>query len=209
MTETCAHIALGWSGGEVGRQAAQRLREAVTPGAARAALTAIDGFDATPLLRRVHAPTLVLHRQDIPWLPVAIAKDLTARICDAHLTVLAGESTAPYLGEVEAVARALDEFLAEGERDSRQDAPPARDAALVLGSRPQRPGVTGGYPGRLTEREVQVLRLVAGGLTNGEIADALGLSVRTVERHIGNLYGKISARGRANATAYALIHGLV
>jgi DNA-binding NarL/FixJ family response regulator len=64
------------------------------------------------------------------------------------------------------------------------------------------------YPDGLTEREVDVLRLIAAGRSNREIADELVLSVRTVERHITNLYGKIDARGKADATAYALGHGL-
>jgi DNA-binding NarL/FixJ family response regulator len=61
----------------------------------------------------------------------------------------------------------------------------------------------------LTSREVEVLRLVAQGQSNKEIAAALVLSVRTVERHITNLYGKIDARGKADATAYAFKHGLL
>src|SRR5262249_24412282 len=52
-------------------------------------------------------------------------------------------------------------------------------------------------------RELEVLRLVAAGHSNREIADELVLSVRTVERHINNLYAKIGARGKADATAYA------
>jgi DNA-binding CsgD family transcriptional regulator len=59
----------------------------------------------------------------------------------------------------------------------------------------------------LTARETEVLRLIASGQSNAEIAAELTLSVRTVERHIGNLYGKIGARGRADATAYALAQG--
>ena len=61
----------------------------------------------------------------------------------------------------------------------------------------------------LTEREVQVLRLVASGQTGKEIAAELVLSVRTVERHVENIYGKIAARNRADATAYALTRGIV
>jgi predicted ATPase/DNA-binding CsgD family transcriptional regulator len=63
-------------------------------------------------------------------------------------------------------------------------------------------------PAGLSQREAEVLRLIAAGRTNREIADALFLSVRTVERHITNLYAKIDARGRADATAFALRHGL-
>jgi ATP/maltotriose-dependent transcriptional regulator MalT len=65
-----------------------------------------------------------------------------------------------------------------------------------------------GYPNGLSEREVEVLRLIAAGRSNREIAAELVLSVRTVERHITNIYGKIDARGKADATAYALNHGL-
>ena len=60
----------------------------------------------------------------------------------------------------------------------------------------------------LTGREMDVLDRLARGSANQEIARALGLSVRTVERHITNLYRKIDARGRTDATVYALTHGL-
>jgi DNA-binding NarL/FixJ family response regulator len=63
-------------------------------------------------------------------------------------------------------------------------------------------------PDRLTPREIDVLRLLASGRTNAEAAAALNMSVRTVERHISNLYGKIGARNRSEATAYALRHRL-
>jgi DNA-binding NarL/FixJ family response regulator len=65
------------------------------------------------------------------------------------------------------------------------------------------------HPAGLTQRESVVLRLIAAGKSNREIAQELSLSVRTVERHVTNLYGKIDARGRADATAYAFTHGLV
>jgi DNA-binding NarL/FixJ family response regulator len=58
-------------------------------------------------------------------------------------------------------------------------------------------------------RDAQVLRLVAKGQSNKEIAAELVLSVHTVERHITNLYSKIDARGKADATAYAFKHGLL
>ena len=70
-------------------------------------------------------------------------------------------------------------------------------------------GAVSVFPGGLTDREAEVLRLVASGRTNSEVAAELVLSIRTVERHIGNIYAKIGARGRAAATVYALTQGLV
>jgi pimeloyl-ACP methyl ester carboxylesterase/DNA-binding CsgD family transcriptional regulator len=204
MTDTCAHIVLGWSGGDLGRQAAQRLRESVTPEAARAALAALGTFDVTALLPGLEAPTLVLHRRHISWLPVGLASALASQIPGARLTVLEGDSTAPYLGDTEAAARAIDDFLGEEEAEHRTARAASSPELSVAESRPARTNAAG-----LTAREVAVLRLLAAGRTNEEIAQELVLSVRTVERHITNIYGKIDARGRANATAYALTHGLL
>lgn len=64
------------------------------------------------------------------------------------------------------------------------------------------------HPDGLTEREVGILRLVVEGRTSREIGDELVLSMRTVERHITNIYAKINAHTRAQATAYALARGL-
>jgi DNA-binding CsgD family transcriptional regulator len=63
-------------------------------------------------------------------------------------------------------------------------------------------------PDGLSRREVEVLRLLAAGQRNQAIAQALFLSPRTVQRHIANLYLKIGAHNRAEATAYALRHRL-
>src|SRR5262249_46216631 len=64
------------------------------------------------------------------------------------------------------------------------------------------------HPDGLTEREVEVLRLVATGRGNPEIAAALVLSVKTVERHLANVYAKIGAANRTEAAAYAIHHRL-
>jgi DNA-binding CsgD family transcriptional regulator len=60
----------------------------------------------------------------------------------------------------------------------------------------------------LSDREAQVLSLLASGQANSEIAAALGVSVHTVERHVANIFAKISVRNRAEATAWALRRGL-
>jgi DNA-binding CsgD family transcriptional regulator len=61
----------------------------------------------------------------------------------------------------------------------------------------------------LSKREIEVLRHLCGGETNREIADALVVSVRTVDRHVSNIYAKLGVSSRAAATTYAHEHGLV
>ena len=63
-------------------------------------------------------------------------------------------------------------------------------------------------PGGLTEREAEVLRLVAAGLSNRGIAAELQLSEKTVARHLANIYTKLDVGNRAAATAFAFRHGL-
>lgn len=86
----------------------------------------------------------------------------------------------------------------------------ARRALSLKGRLATMPPAVGGlrHPDGLTAREVDVLRLIASGKTNREIAEVLVLSPRTVEQHIAHIYGKIGARGRADATSYALLHSL-
>lgn len=65
-----------------------------------------------------------------------------------------------------------------------------------------------GERGGLTGREVEVLGLVATGMTNREIAEELVISEKTVARHLSNIFTKIDVSSRAAATAYAIKHGL-
>src|SRR5262245_5479695 len=64
-------------------------------------------------------------------------------------------------------------------------------------------------PGGLSTREVEVIRLLVRGSTNREIATELGISERTVDRHVSNIYTKLDISSRAAATAFAYEHGLV
>ena len=61
----------------------------------------------------------------------------------------------------------------------------------------------------LTARELEVLRLIATGATNRQIADALVLSEKTVSRHVANIFGKLAVSSRSAATAFAYQHRLV
>ncbi len=63
--------------------------------------------------------------------------------------------------------------------------------------------IAGRRPDGLTERELEVLRMVAGGATNKAIAAQLVLSVRTVDRHLSNIFAKLGVSSRAAATTYA------
>ena len=64
------------------------------------------------------------------------------------------------------------------------------------------------YFSGLTAREVEVLRLVASGLTNTHIADELGLSEKTIAHHLTHIFNKTGSENRAAATAFAIRHGL-
>jgi DNA-binding CsgD family transcriptional regulator len=77
----------------------------------------------------------------------------------------------------------------------------AARAAALLGGRD-------GLPGGLTAREAEVLRLVAAGRTNREVAAALVISEHTVARHVQNIFAKLGVSSRSAATAFAFEHGL-
>jgi len=64
------------------------------------------------------------------------------------------------------------------------------------------------YPAGLSAREAEVLRLVATSLTNAEIAERLYLSPRTVQAHLYTIYRKLDVGTRAEATRFAIEHGL-
>jgi DNA-binding CsgD family transcriptional regulator len=143
--------------------------------------------DARSALPRLRAAGSAWRRLDAPY-EVARVQVLIGLACSA-------------LGDPETSAMELD-----GARKvfEQLGARPDIERLNVLLKRPY-----GRAPGGLTVREVEVLRLVASGKTNRGIARELGLSEKTVARHVHNSLTKIGAPSRAAATAYAYENGLI
>jgi len=131
-TETLAHVRLGWSEGESARQFAALVRESITPGALQEIIAAYKELDVSSLLPQVKAPALVLHRQDVSWLSLDVARELATRIPNAELSVLQGSSGAPFLGDSEAVLSAIDGFLGLDARPRKGDRERRRKTSRVL-----------------------------------------------------------------------------
>ena len=166
-------------------------RRSASREAALASLRAVYDFDATAHLGDVLAPTLVLHRRSDRAIPFALGKDVAARIRDARFVALEGDDHLPWRGDSDAVAREALAFLG---------APVATPE----------PGATvPAAAARLTEREREVLRLVARGETDAEIASILVLSAHTVHRHIANIRTKLGVPSRTAAAAWALRNELI
>ena len=103
----------------------------------------------------------------------------------------------------EAIAHALEEPAMPREEQDAHHPPTTEGASTIEAEVHPEP-----YPDGLTAREAEVLGMLAGGQTNKQIAAELVLSVSTVQRHVANVYAKIGAHGRAEATAYALRRAL-
>ena len=83
------------------------------------------------------------------------------------------------------------------------------DSSAVLGAAGQRVPRRREGPAGLTQREVEVLRLLARGLSNKEIAARLVISPKTAGNHVEHIYAKIHASTRATASLFAMRHGLL
>ena len=143
------------------------------------------------LLGNVSVPALVLHARGNRMAPFEQGRLMAAEIPDAHLVALESENMSPLASEP-----AWEIWLEEVTKFLEPDRTPL--AARSVQSEPVE---------QLTEREIELLYLVADGLTNDEIADRLMLSARTVERHLSNVYRKLGVSGkaaRAAAVAYVL-----
>lgn len=137
----------------------------------------------------------------------ASAIPLPARVlaaAEVYQSMTEERSWRPALTSAQA-ATELRQEAREGKLDRR-----ATDAVLeAAGHPPDRRREARGWPAGLTDREVDVLRMLARGRSNKEIARELHVSEATVHTHVINLYGKIQVNSRAGAVLYALEHDLI
>ena len=139
-----------------------------------------EEVDVTDLLAQVRTPTLVMHAQGDAAVPFEQGRELASAILGARFVPLEGRNHILLADEPAwgVFLRELNDFLPTLPRD---------DTTEEL----------------LTLRETEILRCVAAGLTNQQIADKLFVSVRTVERHLGNMYTKLGLQGRSGRAAIA------
>lgn len=159
------------------------LRSTISPQEAVRLFRARGGVDVQPDAGWVQAPTLVIHARDDRVVPVEEGRLLASLIPDARLVVLDSANHILLADEP-----AWDRFLTE----FREFLDTARPATPSTAAR------------QLSSRELEVLELVAAGLTNEAIAARLVVSVRTVERHLTNIYAKLRLSGKAARAAAAV-----
>jgi DNA-binding NarL/FixJ family response regulator len=167
------------------------------------AATAEEALDRLRELR----PDVILVDIDLPGMNgVQLVREIAPRLPEAHIVMLTASAERSDL--VSAVRSGASGYLTKdlspeglvravlGIREGDLPMPRRLAAELVRELvRPMAPGGDGG----LSERELEVLQLVADGLTDRDIADALGISPRTVGSHVGNILSKLGARNRAEA----------
>jgi pimeloyl-ACP methyl ester carboxylesterase/DNA-binding CsgD family transcriptional regulator len=165
------------------------IRDQARPSTALGLWAAYDGSDVGPLLPQLRVPALVLHSRTNRVVHFAAGVQLAAKIPGARFMPIDSDAHVLFGDEGAVLAqRNIVDFLA-GDRLSAPEAD--------LSVEPP-PGAS------LSRRQWQVLQLIAIGKSSREIASELVLSERTVQRHIENLYSKIGAHNRAEATAFAL-----
>ncbi len=161
---------------------ARYQRDAASAETGRAMLALCYEIDIRAALPRIAAPTLVLHRDRDRAAPVAQGRALAAGIGGAEFELLNGRSHIPFVGDVDALARAVRRFL-----------------GLPVLRRRLAPTLTG--------RQREVAALVADGLTNREIAVRLGIAERSAESHVERILGRLGFRSRSQVAAWFVAGG--
>lgn len=160
------------------RRAIARYQRAASSAQTAVALLGLAyELDVRPVLGRIQAPSLVLHRRGDRAAPVEAARKLAAAISDSELVELEGRSHLPTMGDSQSVVDQVRRFLG---------LPRLRRAVL-----------TG-----LTSRQTEVAALVAEGLTNAELAQRLGISERSAESHLERIRLRLGFRSRSQLAVW-------
>jgi len=167
-------------------------RDSAPADLAARSLEATYTFSVEDSAGRIRSPTAVLHRKNDRAIPFELGRQLAARIPGAVFVALDGADHLPWHGDAGAVVRAALRF-AGVDRPEVEIAPPTAAPADT----------------DLSARELEVLRLVADGLSDAEIAERLVLSPHTVHRHVANIRTKLGLASRAAAAAHAARLGLL
>jgi pimeloyl-ACP methyl ester carboxylesterase/DNA-binding CsgD family transcriptional regulator len=140
--------------------------------------------DLRDVLPNVAVPALVLHRRGDRTVPIGRGRELASLLPNARFVPLSGDAHVPWRDDQRELFRALAGFV-------QDDVPQPDDSSP------------------LTSRETEVLRLVATGMSNREIASTLVLSEHTVHRHVANILRKLAQSTRAGAATHATRVGMI
>lgn len=206
------------------------LADMFTPGADAPALEAFAAFqraaataemaaqlllwdnyiDLRTLLPSLRIPTVVMHRESDLICAFECGRELAALIPGARFVPLPGELHPPAHGDSNAVLRVIAEFLGDPEPERLGEAGLSMQlTASPAADMPAPAPRAAANPAGLTPRELEVLRLLATGKSNPQIAAALIISLNTVERHVNHILAKTGAANRVEASRFAHRHGLV
>jgi DNA-binding NarL/FixJ family response regulator len=176
---------VGMSGERNVQAGLRRLRQTTTQADYVTASESAQRFDIHPDLSHLQTPTLLLQSRD--FLPrVEQSKQAAALIHNARLVLVDGAN----LGDLSQGLTAIDNFL----------------SGLPLS--PETPSTLDSLVSGLSSRETQVLRLLAAGRSNPQIAEELVISINTARKHVSNILAKTGAANRTEAAVYARDRGL-
>jgi pimeloyl-ACP methyl ester carboxylesterase/DNA-binding CsgD family transcriptional regulator len=164
-------------------------RSATSPGSARSLMSVGYQLDWDAALAEIQVPTLVLHRSGDLVAPVRQGRAIAEAISGARYVELPGIDHLMWAGDQDSILREVQAFL---------------EAVIPAGEAP--PPQLGELG--LTEREIEVLRLIAAGRTNKEIASTLYISPKTAGAHVSNILAKLGVERRAAAATLAQRLGL-
>jgi pimeloyl-ACP methyl ester carboxylesterase/DNA-binding CsgD family transcriptional regulator len=163
-------------------------RASATPEMAAELLELVYRVDVRHLVPKLDVPALVVNRRRDRAIPFELGRELASLLPGARFVPLEGRTHLPWSGQYGTMVELILRFL-DGDEPVAPAAPPD--------------------DGGLSSREIDVLRLVASGLNDAQIADALVLSPHTVHRHVANIRTKLRQPTRGAAAAEAARRGLI